>query len=251
MTNHALANSAANIPRQEAGLVQGLTLALCSTLPVMGAVLIAPLLPKMAEEFSSDPASVYLVPLALTAPALCIAVLSPFVGALADIAGRKKLLLCSFVVYAFVGSCPLYLHSLRSIVASRFAVGVTESFIMTCSTTLLGDYFSLQDRERWISYQQALMSVAALLFVLTGGWLRGFGWRTPFALYAGSLLFLPLAFTRLWEPEADVQSVPQPKSFPWKRILGIGALTLLGALVFYDLEEVLKALKSFKREVNR
>jgi MFS family permease len=45
------------------------------------------------------------------------------------------------VLYAVVGTAPLYLPSLTTIIASRFALGLIEAVLMTVSTTMIGDYY--------------------------------------------------------------------------------------------------------------
>ena len=99
-------------------------------LPILGAVLIAPVLPQMQDHFADVPGADVLVPMALTVPALSLALLAPFAGVLVDRLGRKRLLVVSTVLYAILGTAPLWLDSLGAIVASRALVGVAEAAIM-------------------------------------------------------------------------------------------------------------------------
>ena len=69
----------------------------------------------------------------------------------------------ALVVYAFVGTAPLWLPSLQLIVASRVLLGLTEAAIMTCCTTLLADYFHGSQRERYLGLQVVFTTVAATL----------------------------------------------------------------------------------------
>lgn len=48
-----------------------------SCLPILGAVLLAPVLPKMQAHFATVPGAKALVPLVLTVPALALALLAP------------------------------------------------------------------------------------------------------------------------------------------------------------------------------
>ena len=59
-----------------------------------------------------------------------------------DRLGRKRLLIVATVLYAVFGTAPLWLDSLGAIMASRALVGITEAAIMTCCTTLIGDYYT-------------------------------------------------------------------------------------------------------------
>jgi MFS family permease len=55
------------------------------------------------------------------------------------------------VVYGAFGTAPVWLNTLPQIVVSRGLVGVAEAAIMTCSTTLIGDYFTAERRGRYLA----------------------------------------------------------------------------------------------------
>src|SRR5690349_23775375 len=98
-------------PRQ-AGPAQLALLLAASCLSVLGAVLIAPVLPRMTDHFAGVPGVDVLVPIVLTVPALVIGLTAPFAGLVIDAIDRKRLLLVALVVYALAGTAPLYLGSL-------------------------------------------------------------------------------------------------------------------------------------------
>ena len=209
-----------------------------SCLPILGAVLIAPVLPKMQDHFASVPGAKALVPLALTVPALALAVLAPFAGVIVDRLGRKRLLVVATLLYAVFGTAPLWLDSLGAIIASRALVGVAEAAIMTCCTTLIGDYYSGQRRVRYLSLQTMCASASATAFFVLGGAAGSAGWRVPFFVYAVSLVLAPLMATALPSPAPRAAAVRAPREgarrpFPWRQLGGICALTFFGAMVFY------------------
>lgn len=140
-----------------------------SCLPILGAVLIAPVLPKMQDHFASVPGAKALVPLALTVPALSLALLAAFAGAVVDRLGRKRLLIVAILVYAVFGTAPLWLNSLGAIIASRALVGVTQAAIMTCCTTLIGDYYSGHRRVKYLALHTMCASASATVFLALGG----------------------------------------------------------------------------------
>ena len=224
-----------NVERQ-AGMPQSLLLLFGSCLPVLGAVLLAPVLPRMQEHFAETPGAAVLVPIALTLPALVIALLAPFAGIIADRVGRKALLLWAMLLYSLCGMLPLWLDSLPAIVLSRGGIGLAEAAIMTCCTTLMGDYYQGARRERLFALQMVATSLSAALFIAVGGVLGESGWRTPFALYAVGLLLLPLMARWLWEPLA--QRLPEPtavlnRSMPWASLAPLYALALLAGLSLF------------------
>ena len=110
-----------------------------------------------------------LTPLVLTAPALLIGLTASFAGRVVDKVGRKGLPVSSLVVYAVVGTAPLYLPSLPLVVGSRVLVGLTEAAIMTCCTTLLADDFHGRRRERMFGLQVVFTAVSATVFFGVGG----------------------------------------------------------------------------------
>ncbi|WP_443062257.1 MFS transporter [Streptomyces sp. NBC_00386] len=205
-----------------------------SCLPILGAVLIAPVLPRMQDEFQHVPGSAALVPLVLTVPALSLAVLAPFAGVLVDRLGRKRLLVVATVLYALFGTAPLWLGSLVGILLSRVLVGVAEAAIMTCCTTLIGDYYSGRTRDRYLALQTMCASASATLFFVLGGALGSIGWRAPFWLYAVGLLLAPAMARVLPTPNPTAEPATAGQHpFPLRRMAGICLLTVFGAMVFY------------------
>jgi len=223
-----------NVERQ-ARLPQSLLLLLGSCLPVLGAVLLAPILPRMQEHFADTPGVAVLVPIALTLPALMIALLAPVAGIIADRLGRKPLLIGAMLFYTVCGVLPLWLESLQLIVISRAGIGVAEAAIMTCCTTMMGDYYSGARRERMFALQMVATSLSAAIFIAVGGVLGEHGWRTPFALYGLGLVFLPLMAWLLWEPRAHVAAAPATarQAFPWRPLAPLYALAFLAGLSLF------------------
>ena len=219
-----------------AGRAQALVLLLSSCLSVLGAVLLAPVLPRIQDAFAGTPGVETLTPVVLTAPALVIGLTAMIAGRIVDRVGRKRLLVGSLVVYAVVGTAPLWLASLQLIVVSRVLVGLTEAAIMTCCTTLLADYFHGSRRERYFGLQVVFTTVSATVFFAVGGALGAHDWRTPFWLYAVSLPLAVLAARYVWQPAR--QSAARARvlpPLPWRQLAAPVGVTLLGGLVFYVL----------------
>ena len=87
-------------------VMTGISLLLPITLTTMAVVLLAPVVPKLMAEYGNEPGHEWLVPMVLTLPALCSAILCPFAGMLGDYFGRRTLLLASFLLYAVAGIAP-------------------------------------------------------------------------------------------------------------------------------------------------
>ncbi|CCG03855.1 MFS transporter [Blastococcus saxobsidens] len=221
-----------------AGRPQAVVLLLSSCLAVLGAVLLAPVLPRIEEAFAGTPGVAALTPIVLTAPALVIGLTAMIAGRIVDRVGRKRLLVGALVVYAVVGTAPLWLPSLELIVASRVLLGLTEAAIMTCCTTLLADYFHGSERERYFGLQVVYTTVAATLFFGLGGALGAADWRTPFWLYAVSIPLAIAAARFIWQPAPRAQAAARTEKLPplpWRQLGAPVGVTLLGGLVFYVL----------------
>lgn len=223
----------------------GIALLLPITLTTMAIVLLAPIIPSMMAEFANVPNHEYWVPMILTLPALCVAILCPFAGILGDYFGRRRLLLASFALYAMVGLAPIFLTDLTHILISRIGVGVAEALIYVLSTTMIGDYFKGAQRDKWLAGQTAFASMSALLFFNLGGFLGEFGWRTPFWVYASALVMCALVWKFTWEPSGDnhpedeADRAPHNLSwagFPWGKMAVIVAITIYGSIFFYTVQ---------------
>ncbi|PPF89624.1 MFS transporter [Subtercola sp. Z020] len=221
---------------KRAGKPQGVVLLAGSCMPVLAATLITPVLPSMSEYFASTPGAAALVPLLIGIPALVVAILAPFAGSIVDRFNRRTILLIGLVLYALVGTMPLYLDSLYAIAASRLAVGVAEAAIITCCTTLLGDYFAGQRRNRYFGLQAVVTALAATVFFALGGALGATGWRTPFWVYAGSLIIFAFMIPLISQPVGDGRARSERVALPpipWARIAGPCIVAVFGGIVFY------------------
>jgi MFS family permease len=229
--------AAATVVARPAGPAQLALLLAGSCLSVLGAVLIAPVLPQMQDRFAGTPGVDVLVPVVLTVPALAIALTAPFAGVVVDRLDRKRLLIAAMFAYAVAGTAPLYLPSLGAIIASRVLVGLCEAAIMTCCTTLIADYWTGPRRSRYLGLQVLVATLSATVFLGLGGALGAAGWRTPFWLY---LVAVPIAVPMLrllWQParggaEARAHRLPP---LPWRTLLTPCLVTLVGGVVFYAL----------------
>jgi len=226
-----------NIPRK-AGAVQAITLLLPCTMSTMGIVVLLPVLPLLMEHFRDVPNAEYWVPMILTTPALCLVAVSPIAGYVADLIGRRRLLMVSMAIYAAMGMLPLVLDGLSQIIVSRVGVGIVEAAVLTVSTTLIGDFFKGHERDRWLGFQTAVASISATLLIFIGGLLGSFGWRGPFAVYGSSLILLLLVWRLTWEPEPDHQAGERLgqvswAGFPFLRMAGICLVTFFASVMFY------------------
>lgn len=235
-----------SMTRREPGLLQGISLLMPITLSVMAALFVAPVAPKIAEQFiagnpANGPIVGPLIELIITVPSLCVAIFSPFAGALGDRFGRRRLLIWSMAVYSAVGVLPYFLNDLKLIIASRIVVGIVEAMLMTLSTTLIGDYFKGESRNRWLAAQTGVASTTAVLVLMIAGVVGAKDWHNVFLLYLIPLIFLAMILLFTWEPE-ESDHLAEPgvhagwSKLPWGLLGVICLITLFGSVMFYTVQ---------------
>lgn len=229
----------ATAPARRATAWQAALLLAGSCMPVMGSVLITPILPQLSEHFGDTAGAEILVPMIVAIPALMIAIFAPFAGQIVDRLGRRTLLVVAMVAYALAGTAPALLGSLEAILASRVLVGVCEAAIMTACTTLIVDYFhEPARRNKYLGLQTVATTLGATAFIVIGGALGVSGWHTPFWVYSVALLLAALMAVSLWEPSRHDSTdnhiaAGEKASVPWARIAVPLMVTLFGGFSFY------------------
>jgi len=234
-----------------AGTLQGVILMMASVMPAMAIISLVPVLPLLGREFGRVEGAAFLVPIALTVPALCVALFSPLAGWVSDRAGRKWLLVASLLVYAVIGIIPFWLKDLVQIIGTRVVLGVAEAFIMTVATAMIADYFKGDRREKWVSAQVGVVAISAIILIAVGGALgQALGSRGPFLMY---LLAIPIALLVtlfLFEPERREQVSGQTGKLPLARILPLLGITLIVGVMFYTTIVKLGAILGLTGEVS-
>ncbi len=211
--NQSSSVSTAATPSRQASRREGLVLMLGSSLTIMGSTMVAPILPRLGAEFGPmEPRADLLVPLAITGPALAIALCAPLAGWLADRVGRKVLLVIATLLYALLGALPAILDNLPSIVGARLLFGCAEAAVMTCCATLIADYWHGEERMRYVNRQVVTIGLVGALFFVVGGALGEHSWRSPFFLYLLPLLLVPAMVNVLWEPPLVKRQTVEPRA---------------------------------------
>ena len=224
---------------REAGTPQALLLIVANVLPTMGIVSLIPVIPQLFAQFHTVPNADFLVPAIITAPSVCVAVLSLVAGWAADRVGRRRLLLAALLFYGFIGCAPLFLNDLHLILATRIGLGITEAVILTCVAALMGDYFKGAVRQKWLSWQNAAGSLMASGLIVVGGILGSISWHGPFAMYALSFLVFIATLRLTWEPEAIPEQLDDgvekaaDAPFPVGTMSFVYAVSFFGAIIFF------------------
>ncbi len=218
-----------------AGKMVKTVLLFSSAMTVMAGSVISPALPEISRHFSAESANVF-TKLVLTMPALTIAVCAPLAGHLSDLFGRWKLLLFSLFLYGVSGSSGFLLDDLFLLLVSRALLGVSVGGIMSAATALIGDFFSGDERARFIGMQSGFMYISGIVLVLLGGLLAEISWKAPFLVYLSALVVLLMALLGVSEPARCMKHEEEAKEAASQghfRVIGLVYLLVFLLMIFY------------------
>ncbi|GAB4334336.1 MAG: MFS transporter [Calditrichia bacterium] len=153
---------------------------------VMGVASITPAFPKIAAELHLSKARIGLLISAFTFPGILLA---PLTGILADLWGRKKVLVPSLFIFAAAGFAIFFIRSFWIIILLRFLQGIGAASLGSLNVTLIGDFYKGKSRPAAMGYNASVLSLSTAFYPLIGGALAGFAWHFPFLL---PLLAIPV-----------------------------------------------------------
>jgi predicted MFS family arabinose efflux permease len=191
----------ASAPPPLAGAAAGVLLAITfatSVAVVSGASMLYPVLPVLAADLAVEEARIGLAMVAYTAPAI---VLAPLFGILADLRGRRWVLILGLAVFGLAGGAAAAAPSYDWLLAARALQGVGMSAITPLTIALISDLLPEDKELRGQGYKVAIDRVAMIVLPLLGGMLAVWSWRAAFLPY---LVIVPLALVAfLWMPETS------------------------------------------------
>lgn len=118
------------------------------------------------------------------------AIISPIFGILADILGKKQILIPSLLVFALGGAFSGLSPNFTSHLGWRLFQGVGAASLEPIQLSIIGDLYQGRKLGMVMAFNAALIGISAALFPLVGGILGEFNWRYTFLL---SLVAIPLA----------------------------------------------------------
>lgn len=176
-----------------------LTLLLLAMTTSMSNVAIVTALPHLKDYFTHIDNIEFYSRLMLTIPSFVIALLAPILGHIIFRYGKKKSVIIALIVFSISGSAGLYLQTLEMLLLSRAIFGISVATLMIVSTSLIGDYFKLEHRHKFMGYQSAFMALGGVVFVIGGGILSDINWRYSFGIYLIGFILLPFVVTQIKE----------------------------------------------------
>jgi MFS family permease len=222
---------------KKAGFWQALVVILLNQLPMMAIVSLMPALPTLMEHFKDVENKDLLVPMILTAPGICIALIAPFAGVLVDKFGRRKLLIVFTAIYGFGGVLPFFLDGFNTVITGRLLLGVGEAFVLVIGNTLLGDYFAPKDRTKWLTVQIFFGSIAGTFLLSLSGHLANIGWNFPFLVYGISFLITILSVAFIFEPQekftTEIDEAVVDAKFPIKATIWVFIVSMFVSILYF------------------
>ena len=163
---------------------------------ISGVILLYPVLPVLAGDLGVDEAHIGLVIAAFNAPGI---VLAPLFGVLADLYGRRWILVLGLTLFGLAGGAAALAPSYEWVLVWRVLQGVGASALLPLTIVLISDILPGEREIHGQGVKVALDRVATIVLPLMGGALAILSWRAAFAAF---LLVLVLALAALvWMPE--------------------------------------------------
>ena len=151
---------------------------------------------------------------------------TPIVGKLSDLYGRRLLYLIGVIIFIIGSGLCATATSMEQLVLYRGLQGIGGGMIMPLSQTIIGDIFTAEQRAKWQGVFGALFGLSSVIGPFIGGfivdtisWHWIFLINVPFGLLSALLLFIGLKYENVGRPTDKVS------------IDYLGIITLIPALV--------------------
>lgn len=131
-------------------------------------------------------------------------VMMPIYGRLADIYGRRRILITGIGVFLFGAFACAFARSMPQLIAARALQGLGAAGLIPVSLTVAADLYSLDERARIQGLFSGVWGLAALVGPLAGAWMTmSFGWRSIFSINIPlGVVALTLVATQMIESRA-------------------------------------------------
>lgn len=161
---------------------------------------------------------------------LTATVTMPLYGRLADIYGRRRILLVAIVLFVTGAVACALARTMPQLIAARGLQGLGAGGLVPVAMTVVADLYNLRERARIQGLFSGIWGAASLIGPLLGAFLTlTFGWRSIFSVNVPlGLLALFLVATQMRESRAPLAD---PFDLAGSVTLGIGVTGLLFAVM--------------------
>lgn len=166
--------------------------------------ILSPALPGISSAFGVSNAR---IGLAVTAYSLPTAFSLPFSGVLADLYGRRKIVLPSLVVFGIAGIAIAFANSFTMIILLLVVQGLASAGISPLTVTLLGDLYTGSQGTAAQGGRVAANKINNIAIPAIVGLLAGIHWNYPFLLFGLTFLVTGVAYVYLPSPAENNHAV--------------------------------------------
>ncbi|MGP8077021.1 MAG: MFS transporter [Thermoplasmata archaeon] len=228
--------------------------------------MLTPSLPTIQSDFGVDAGQVTLI---ISAYAAAGVALSPVIGKLGDIYGKRKVMIAVMFTYAAAVSVTGFSPTFAFMVGARTIQGVGLT-IMPLGMSLMREEFPKEMVPRAQGILSAMFGIGFAISLPLGSWVsQDYGWRTtyhsavPFVVIMAILVFLLVKESPYRRPETRVDylgalflgvglagivaALSQGEAWGWTSPLTLG-FAILGAIMFIPFVLVERGLTVRKRE---
>jgi len=228
--------------------------------------MLTPSLPTIQSDFGVDAGQVTLI---ISAYAAAGVALSPVIGKLGDIYGKRKIMIAVMFTYAAAVSVTGFSPTFAFMVGARTVQGIGLT-IMPLGMSLMREEFPKEMVPRAQGILSAMFGIGFAISLPLGSWVsQDYGWRTtyhtavPFVVIMAVLVFLLVKESPYRRPETRVDylgalflglglagivaALSQGEAWGWSSPLTLGFATL-GAVMFIPFVFVERGLTVQKRE---
>ena len=178
----------------------------------IGIFSLSPAFPRIVKELQISPKDIGLLITVFTFPGI---LLIPVMGIIADLFGRKKVLVPALILFAVAGGLCLLARDFKTLLVLRFFQGIGVAPLSSLNITVIGDLYTGKKRTAAMGYNQSVFSVGAAGLSTVGGALAMMGWHYPFFLPLMAIPVGLLVMFFLKSPTPEVKNVKRFKEYIW------------------------------------
>lgn len=171
---------------------------------ILGTQLVPPVLPAIQSGLGVSDAQIGLVMTALFLPAM---VLTPVVGAICDIYGRRPVSLASIAGFGVAGVAIYFAPSFEVLLALRVVQGICFAALTPLSVAFIGDYFQGEEGTTAQGIRSSTNGAVIIVAPAVAGALADIAWNLPFLVYLITIPAMIYIYYNFPEPEAFESSV--------------------------------------------
>ena len=177
------------------------------------------LLPSLAREFDASPAQISLT---ITVTTLAIAISAPFAGAIADILGRKRVIVAAMILATVPLVMIAFAPSLPALIFWRFMLGLALPPIFTVVVAYIGEEWPPAQAMGVMGVYMAATSAGGFAGRFVSGLLADMvGWRAGFLITAAMTFACGIAVAAI---------LPRERHFTRSEGLAMSGRQMLGHL---------------------